>query len=68
MNLLFYKDILLKFDEFLYEIPENILVRFLLRVLKYRFENVLNIFQEILAKIFRNIKQNVMKNILFVHV
>ncbi len=37
-------DILLTFNEFLYEILENILVNFLLRVLKYRFENVLKNF------------------------
>ncbi len=63
MNLLIHKDILLKFYEFLHKILENISVKFLLRVLKYSFENVLRNFQEILTKIFQNINQNVLQNI-----
>ncbi len=38
-----------------------------LRLLKYRFKNELKNFQEILVKIFENIKQNILKNILFMH-
>ncbi len=70
VNLLFHKDISPKFYEFLYEILENILVKFELGVLKL-FECIyiymLKIFQEIFAKIVRNIKQNVLNNIPFTH-